>query len=143
MARPAHVRTAVERILVGSDCHGWSVDSLADALKAAGVDASFSAVWRALQHLERAGVATRVDLGDGKTRYESTGAHHDHVQCEQCGTISAVEGCVIEDAVRTVEASTGFSLSGHQLIFRGVCPTCIEGDSIGAWTLEQHSLSLR
>jgi Fur family ferric uptake transcriptional regulator len=129
MARPAYVRSAVRRILESSDRHGWSVDSIADALNAAGVEASFSAVWRALRHLERAGVATRVELGDGKTRYESTGAHHDHVQCEHCGAVSAVEGCVIEDAVRTVEASTGFSLSGHQLVFRGVCPMCIEGAS--------------
>ena len=131
MARPAHVRSAIERILEGSDCHDWSVDGLADALNATGVDASFSAVWRALRHLERTGVATRVDLGDGKTRYESVGAHHDHVQCEHCGGVWAVEGCIIaEDAVRTVEASTGFSVSDHQLVLRGVCPACIEGGSI-------------
>ncbi len=129
MARPAHVRSAVEGILEGSNRHGWSVDGLADALKAAGVDASFSTVWRALRHLERAGVATRVDLGDGKIRYESAGAHHDHVQCEHCGAVSAVEGCVLEHAVSKVEASTGFSISDHRLVFRGVCPTCLEGDS--------------
>ena len=130
MARPAHVRTAVERILEGSDRHGWSVDSLTEALNAAGIDASFSAVWRALQHLEGTGAATRVDLGDGKVRYESTGQHHDHVQCEHCGAVSAVQGCVIEDAVKTVEASTGFRLSDHHLVFRGVCPTCVEGESV-------------
>jgi Fe2+ or Zn2+ uptake regulation protein len=126
MARPAHVRTAVKRILEGSDRHGWSVDALADALNAAGVDASFSAVWRALQHLEEDGVATRVDLGDGKSRYELAGAHHDHVQCKHCGAVSAVEGCVIEEAVRTVETSTGYRLSEHQLLFRGTCPACVE-----------------
>src|ERR671939_323470 len=120
MARPAHVRTAVERILESSDCPGWSVENLADALNAAGVEASFSAVWRSLQRLERTGVATRVDLGDGKTRYEATSGHHDHVQCERCGIVSAVEGCAIGDAVGTVEASTGFRLSDHQLVFRGV-----------------------
>ena len=130
MARPAHVRTAVKRILEGSNRHGWSVDGLAEALNAAGIEASFSAVWRALQHLERAGVATQMDLGDGKTRYEPTGGHHDHVQCEHCGAVSAVEGCVIEDAVSTVEAATGFRLSEHRLVFRGVCPACIEGVSM-------------
>jgi Fe2+ or Zn2+ uptake regulation protein len=129
MARPAHVRSAVKRILEGSDRHGWSIDGLADALSDAGIDASFSAVWRALQHLERVGVAMQVDLGDGKARYEPAGAHHDHVQCEHCGAVSAVDGCVVEDAARTVEASTGFSLSDHQLVFRGVCPTCMEGGS--------------
>jgi Fe2+ or Zn2+ uptake regulation protein len=129
MARPAHVRSAVATILEGSDRHGWSVDELAEDLGAAGIDASFSAVWRALRHLERAGVATRVDLGDGKVRYEPAGAHHDHVQCERCGTVSAVEGCVVEDAVRAVEASTGFSLSDHRLVLRGVCPSCVHGAS--------------
>src|SRR5919202_5226927 len=97
MARPAHVRSAVETILEGSDRHGWSVNELTEDLGAAGIDASFSAVWRALRHLERAGVATQVDLGDGKVRYEPAGAHHDHVQCEHCGIVSAVEGCVVED----------------------------------------------
>jgi Fe2+ or Zn2+ uptake regulation protein len=92
MARPAHVRSAVATILEGSDRHGWSVDELAEDLGAAGIDASFSAVWRALRHLERAGVATRVDLGDGKVRYEPAVAHHDHVQCEHCGAIWAVDG---------------------------------------------------
>ena len=43
--------------------------------------------------------------------------------------VSAVEGCVVEEAVKTVEASTGFSLSDHRLVFRGVCPACIEGAS--------------
>ena len=75
----------------------------------------------------RAGVATRLDLGDGKSRYESAGAHH--VQREHWGAVSAVDGCVVEHAVRTVEASTGFSLSEQRLVFRGVCPTCIEGGS--------------
>jgi Fe2+ or Zn2+ uptake regulation protein len=130
MVRPAHVRTAVERILEGSDRHDWSVDALVQTLNAAGVDASFSAVWRALQHLEGDSVARRVDLGDGKTRYELAGAHHEHVQCEHCGAVSAVEGCVIEDAVSMVEASTGFRLSEHQLVLRGVCPACNEGASM-------------
>jgi Fur family ferric uptake transcriptional regulator len=99
-------------------------------LNAAAIGASFSAVWRALQHLERAGVVTQVDLGDGKTRYEATGGHHDYVQCEHCGAVSTVEGCVIEDAVSTVEHSPGFRLSEHRLVFRGVCPACIEGVSM-------------
>jgi Fe2+ or Zn2+ uptake regulation protein len=92
MARPARVRTAVEGILEASECHGWSVDGLAGALNDAGADASFLAVWRALQHLEQAGVATRVDLGDGKVRYEPAVAHHDHVQCEHRGAVWAVDG---------------------------------------------------
>src|SRR5919202_6379289 len=102
MARPAHVRTAVERVLEGSERHLWSVDALTETLNAAGVDAGFSAIWRALQHLEEDGVATQVDLGDGKTRYELAGAHHDHVQCEHCGAVAAVEVCVVADAVRRV-----------------------------------------
>lgn len=130
MARPSHVRDAVERILKSSDRHDWSVHGLTEALNAAGVAADFSTVWRALRYLEQAGEVTHVDLGDGKARYEPAGGHHDHVQCESCGAVSTVGGCVVEDALRTVEASTGYRLSDHQLVFRGVCPKCVRGDEI-------------
>jgi Fe2+ or Zn2+ uptake regulation protein len=81
-------------------------------------------VFRALTRLEADGLVRRVELGDGKARYESEGAHHEHVRCERCGTVGEVPGCVVGEAVPRVQELTGFRVTGHQILFSGVCPKC-------------------
>jgi Fur family ferric uptake transcriptional regulator len=68
----------------------------------------------------------RIDLGDGKARYEAAGDHHEHVRCEVCGAVAAVPGCLVETVVPAVERRTGFKVSGHQLLFSGRCGSCAE-----------------
>jgi Fe2+ or Zn2+ uptake regulation protein len=31
---------------------------------------------------------------------------------------------VVEDAAREIEASTGYRVGGHSLVFSGLCPDC-------------------
>src|SRR5690348_14822581 len=124
MARPSHVRDAVRMRLAGDPRHGWSVDELKAELDAAGIRADFSSVFRALVWLEDTRVVESVDLGDGKTRYELARAHHEHVQCERCGSVKEVPGCLVEASTAGIEAATGFRLTSHRLLLSGVCPSC-------------------
>jgi len=91
------------------------------------MSADFSSVFRALERLEREGDVLRIDLGDGKSRFEAVGEHHEHVRCERCGNVEAVPGCLVEAATPIVERRTGFRVTGHRLLFSGVCPNCREG----------------
>ena len=127
MPRPSHVRSAIDRLLCTSDRHDWSADSVLEALQAEGIGADFSSVCRGLTHLERAGTLRRVNLGDGKARYEAARGHHDHVQCESCGTVAEVPGCAVESAHERIESTTGYVLTGHSLVFSGLCGECIRG----------------
>lgn len=104
--------------------HDWSADDVLEELKARAVPADFSSVCRGLAHLERAGAIRRVNLGDTRTRYEASGGHHDHVRCERCGRVAEVPGCVAEAAHHPVETATGFHITGHSLLFFGVCRRC-------------------
>ncbi len=79
-------------------------------------------MFRALRQLERDGAIARIDLGDGKARFEVSGEHHEHVRCERCGTVEAVPGCLVEESV--VERRTGFAVTGHQVLVAGICPRC-------------------
>jgi Fur family transcriptional regulator, ferric uptake regulator len=90
------------------------------------VSADFSSVFRALGHLEDEGQVERIDLGDGKARYEPAGEHHEHVRCERCGTVAAVPGCLVKDAIPAIERHTGFTVNSHQLLFNGRCERCAE-----------------
>ena len=127
MARPSPVRDAVAALVAASGRHDWSIEDLLAALGERGVAADFSSVFRALGRLEDDGTIRRVELGDGKARYEAAGEHHEHVRCDRCGAVGAVPGCVVGDALPRVQAATGFRVTGHQLLFSGVCPDCAGG----------------
>ncbi len=124
MARPSHVRDAIRSLLPSSPRHDWSADSLLQQLRARGVSADFSSVFRALQHLEREGLAQRVDLGSGKSRYEARRQHHEHIRCEKCGSVAEVSGCLVQGVVNRVEGATGYTVRTHELTFAGLCPAC-------------------
>lgn len=124
MPRPSPVRDAIRKRVLDGSRHGWAVDELHLDLESAGIPADYSTVFRALVWLEEQGVAQRVDLGDGKVRYEPAGRHHEHVQCERCGQVREVPDCLVDDASAEIERSTGFRLLSHHLTLSGICPTC-------------------
>lgn len=124
MARPSPVRDAVATLVAESGRHDWSIEDLIAALAERDVEANFSTVFRALAKLEADGLVARVELGDGKARYEAAGEHHEHVRCERCGTVGEVPGCIVGDAASRVKKLTGFTVTSHQILFSGLCPRC-------------------
>jgi Fe2+ or Zn2+ uptake regulation protein len=127
MSRPSHVRHAVAALLTASDRHGWSIEEVDRGLKERGVKADSSSIFRALTHLERAGLLDRVELCDGKARYEAHQDHHEHIRCTGCNEIAPVPGCIITETETALAASTGYLVSGHRVVFEGLCPVCSEG----------------
>ena len=124
MGRPSHVRNAVAELVAGSDKHGWTLDDAHAALRSRGVSADPSSVFRALMYLSERGDLERVDLGDGRARFERHVSHHEHIVCSECGRVAEVPGCLIDQAVPEVERRTGFAVTGHRLTFSGRCATC-------------------
>jgi Fur family transcriptional regulator, ferric uptake regulator len=123
--RPSPVRDAVAALVEsGRGRHLWALDELLDEIRAEISSADFSTVFRAASALEKEGRLVRVDLGDGKVRYERAGNHHDHIQCSHCGAVAEVPGCVLDDLATQVEHETGYAVEGHRLIFTGRCPAC-------------------
>jgi Fur family transcriptional regulator, ferric uptake regulator len=103
----------------------WTLHELLEEVRQTVSTADFSTVFRATTALEKEGRLLRVDLGDGKVRFEPAGAHHDHIQCRSCGMVVAVRGCLVADASEQVARRTGFDVEGHRLLFTGVCPDCL------------------
>jgi Fe2+ or Zn2+ uptake regulation protein len=124
MARPSHVRDSVRLLLDRSGRHDWSIEDLHQAVLATGRNADFSSVFRAVLRLERDGAIRRVSLGDGRQRFEASGHHHDHIRCESCGAVSPLPECLLQRAESRVEHGTGFAITGHRLVFSGLCPNC-------------------
>lgn len=124
MSRPSHVRDSVRRLIEDGDRHDWSIEDVHAAILASGLSADFSSVFRAVTWLEQIGSIRRVTFGDGRLRFEPAGDHHDHVRCESCGAVSSLPECLLERAGERVEKGTGFAVTGHRLVFSGLCPSC-------------------
>lgn len=129
MPRPSPVSDEVRRLLESGSRHAWSIPELLESVRKTVAGANYSSVFRAATALEEAGVVARLDLGDGQSRYEPREGHHEHVRCESCGRIEEVSGCVLEDAAARIQAATGFALSGHQVVFVGLCADCASAHS--------------
>lgn len=82
-------------------------------------------VYRTLKLLSRLGYAQEVDFGEGVRRYESTlSAHHDHLVCKACGTVSEFEERQIEILQERVAERHGFTPTMHRLDIYGYCRKC-------------------
>ncbi|MCL4414902.1 MAG: Fur family transcriptional regulator [Acidimicrobiales bacterium] len=133
MGRRPRIPAALEELLRSGGRHAWSLEELHEGLVASGVAADFSSVFRAAAKLESDGVLQRVELGDGRARFEMAPCssavsghegHHDHVRCEACGAVVPVSCGVVSPAVSAIEAATGFAIGGHSLVLTGTCREC-------------------
>lgn len=117
---PASLATLMER----ADRHAWTLEELRSALAEGGAEADFSSVFRAMGRLEADGVVRRVELDDGRARFELDADHHGHLRCEGCGEVSPVPCRAVDATLTELEAATGFAITGHRLVLDGVCPGC-------------------
>lgn len=124
MPRPSPVTDEVRRLLETGDRHAWSLDELHQAVVDSLGAADYSSVFRAASQLERERLADRVDLGDGRTRFELHDGHHEHIRCESCGRVEEVPGCVLDGVSGRVQKATGFRVNSHTVVFGGTCRDC-------------------
>jgi Fur family ferric uptake transcriptional regulator len=79
-------------------------------------------VYRNIQALVEEGWLQAVDVPGDSTRYEVAGkAHHHHFQCNNCGKLYDLEGCV---ATVRPKLPRGFRASGHEFYVYGTCAAC-------------------
>ena len=101
-----------------------SAEEIADRI---GGDADPSPLYRCLSSLEEGGIVVRFYLSDGSRRWalsQALGGHHDYFICAGCATIERLADCALGDAAEQAAAARGVSLLDHQVILRGICPSC-------------------
>lgn len=81
-------------------------------------------IYRTLETFCDAGIIRRIELQEGKFRYELEREHHHHIVCVSCGKIQDIHDCIDEPTQRRIEKETGFTIQRHSLEFFGVCADC-------------------
>ena len=96
------------------------------ALKKKGQHVSRATVYRTMDILVNNGFARKMNLGDGRARYESkvNSPHHDHLVCMDCGLIVEFMDQKIEDLQDEIAIQYEFQLKRHIHQLFGLCKEC-------------------
>ena len=96
------------------------------ALKKSGQHVSRATIYRTMDILVNNGFARKMNLGDGRARYESkvNSPHHDHLICMDCGLIVEFMDQKIEDLQDEIAIQYEFQLKRHIHQLFGLCKKC-------------------
>ena len=88
-----------------------SADDLVDLIRREDHRISRATVYRTLQWMVDAGIARKVDFGEGRSRYEPTYRHprHFHLICTTCHSSSEFLSSDIESLMEEIAAARNFA----------------------------------
>ena len=76
---------------------------------------SIATVYRTIKLFEEAGIIEKLDIGDGRSRYEEAGEHHEHLIDVESGEIIEFQNEEIEILQKKIAEDLGFELVDHRL----------------------------
>ena len=82
-------------------------------------------VYRNLSKLAQEGVIAKHSMPNGPDRFDYNVGNHYHAVCENCGKIVDIEMSCLDGIENKVDNTHGYSLSGFDLVFKGLCPDCM------------------
>ena len=126
MQRFSKKRQAVLDCVLSTRTHPtaeWVHEHLKDAYP----DMSLATVYRNLGQLRDAGLIQSIGIVNGEERYDGVTDGHPHAVCSVCGRIIDIPPIDIPPiAVEEIRKKTGFTVSGTNLRFSGVCSACFD-----------------
>jgi Fe2+ or Zn2+ uptake regulation protein len=131
MSRRARISAAIVSLMGGGERHAWTLDELHAGHARHGRVSDFSSVFRAAEKLVADGIARKLLLDDGRTRFELAGAHRDHLYCTRCHALAPVPCPIERSDFAALEWATGAAILDHHLILSGVCQDCRQSPNDG------------
>src|SRR5512144_1739049 len=106
-----------------------SADDLVDLIRREDHKISRATVYRTLQWMVDAGIARKVDFGEGRFRFEHSHRHprHFHLICKSCNTTIEFLSTDIEALLEEVASARNFSARQSVLQIYGTCEACRTG----------------
>ncbi|MEG2646074.1 MAG: transcriptional repressor [Clostridia bacterium] len=90
------------------------------------IDINLSTVYRALNTLVKTNFITKELRQNGITYYEINDHIHKHyLVCNKCNSVLKLKECPIDNLAMEISKKTGYTITDHELEFRGICPNCI------------------
>jgi Fur family ferric uptake transcriptional regulator len=101
-----------------------TVDEIQECVMQTSPTINKATVYRTMNRMVEDGEVVRIVGEDGAFHYDVTLDAHYHIFCEECGTLSDVDMPVLPQIDQHFPPNSDFQLTGHDVIFKGVCSTC-------------------
>src|SRR3954468_21361032 len=113
-----------------------SADDLFEHVRREAAGIGRATVYRTLQWMVGAGIARKVDFGDGRSRFEPAFRHprHFHLVCTTCHRSSEFLSSDVEALMEEIATARSFEASQAIVQIVGTCEECRTGTSTGAAT---------
>ncbi len=117
-------RLTILRALQGRDGY-LTPQELYRRLRARHPTLGLTTVYRALRLLTAAGLVCQIDSPGQPCRYGRRPLrHHHHLVCSGCARVVDFDHCALQRLGEKLARETGFTISGHNLEFYGLCAAC-------------------
>src|SRR3984893_15983350 len=106
-----------------------SADDLFEQVRREAAGIGRATVYRTLQWMVDAGVARKVDFGDGRSRFEPSYRHprHFHLVCTTCHRSSEFLSSDVESLMEEIAGARGFQATQAVVQIYGTCQDCRTG----------------
>ena len=121
--RETRQREAILNVLRETDLHP-TADWIYSEVRKTIPNISKGTVYRNLKILKDTGEISELNLERTVSRYEDKKEGHYHFRCERCGKIFDLDEPVNHALDDKIAEKTGFTVTYHQLEFRGLCKDC-------------------
>ncbi len=104
----------------------FDADDLVRSMREKNIRISRATVYRALAHLEKHNVISKLGVLQGRSYFENR-THknrHDHICCVRCGKIIEFNDSIIEERINKVSGFNGFSIKSISFQIFGICAKC-------------------
>lgn len=123
-ARETPQRRAVLDALCAVDDHPNAAE-IYERVRARMPGVGAATVYRTLGLLVETGRARELVFeGEVAARYDANIAEHHHLVCTGCNRMLDVTPHLPRTILRELSTNTGYEISGYDLRFQGLCPTC-------------------
>ena len=112
--RMTHQRRIIIELIDEADDHP-DVETIYRRAIAIDRTISLATIYRTVGVLEEVGVIEKLEVGDGKARYEMAGDPHQHLVDVDSGEIHEFQHEELERLKETIARDMGFELVGHRL----------------------------
>lgn len=89
-------------------------------------EVSKATLYRNLSQLADAGIIKKIDGLEPSAHFDHNTHPHYHFICEKCGRVFDISTDVAQNAVDKAEQETGFKITSHEIVFKGLCKDCQE-----------------
>lgn len=119
-------RLAIYKVLYETTAHPTAED-IYNALRQTHPTMSLATVYKTLDALKKADLATELNVGDDSSRYDATVKSHPHMICLSCNKVMDLETDSLALFKAKIQEETEFDIVSEKVYFYGTCKTCKTG----------------